>query len=120
MEKEKDYGKEYNEESFWKKVSSFVIKAGKEVIEKALILYYCLQDDDTPAWAKTTIIGALGYFISPVDAIPDLVPVVGFSDDLGVLTLAITVVLAHIKQEHRDKAKEKIKEWFGRRSLKID
>ena len=53
-----------------------MIKAGKEVIEKALILYYCLQDDDTPAWAKTTIIGALGYFISPIDAIPDLVPVV--------------------------------------------
>ncbi|WP_211605080.1 YkvA family protein [Vreelandella arcis] len=48
-------------------------------------------------WAKTTIYGALGYFISPVDAIPDLAPIVGYADDIGVLAGALAMVAAHIK-----------------------
>ncbi len=110
-----DYSNEYSEESFWKKAKQFAIVAGKEIIEKALILYYCLIDPDTPARAKTIITGALGYFISPVDAIPDTTPIVGYSDDLGVLAivLSLAIVAAHIKPEHKKKAQEKIKVWFG-------
>ena len=107
-----DFSKEYSEDSFWAKVKDFAIKAGKEVIEKALILYYCLQDSDTPAWAKAAIIAALGYFISPIDAIPDLIPVVGFADDLGVLAAALATVAVYIKEEHKEQAQEKIKIWF--------
>ena len=112
-DEERDYTKDYDEESFWKKVRSFALQAGKELIEKALILYYCLQDGDTPAWAKTVIIGALGYFIWPLDAIPDFTPAVGYADDLGVIVAAIGTVMMHIKPGHRRKAKEKMKEWFG-------
>jgi uncharacterized membrane protein YkvA (DUF1232 family) len=108
-----EYSKEFSEDSFWTKVKDFAIKAGKEVIEKALILYYCLQDSDTPAWAKAAIIGALGYFISPIDAIPDFTPVIGFVDDLGVLAAATATVAMYIKEEHKEYAKEKIKIWFG-------
>jgi len=107
-----EYSAQFSEESFWDKLKNFAIKAGKEVIEKALALYYCLQDKDTPVWAKTVIVGALGYFISPIDAIPDALPVVGFSDDLGVLVLALASVAAHIKEEHKKKAQEAIKQWF--------
>ena len=107
-----EYSKEFSEDSFWTKVKDFAIKAGKEVIEKALILYYCLQGPDTPVWAKTTIIAALGYFISPIDAIPDFTPVIGFTDDLGVLAAALATVAVYIKEEHKEKAKEKIKIWF--------
>ncbi|MDE2692055.1 MAG: YkvA family protein [Acidobacteriota bacterium] len=108
-----DYSKEYSEESFWKKLGGFAVRAGKEVVEKALTLYYCLLDPDTPKRAKATIIGALGYFIAPFDAITDLIPVVGFSDDLGVLVLALAMVATHIKPEHREKARETLKTWFG-------
>jgi uncharacterized membrane protein YkvA (DUF1232 family) len=108
-----EYKKEYSEESFWSKVKEFAIQAGKEVIGKALTLYYCLQDPDTPTWAKATIMGALGYFIVPADAILDFTPMIGYSDDLGALTLALAVVAAHVKKEHKEKAQEKLQIWFG-------
>lgn len=107
------YAEAYSDKSLWKKVAEFALKAGKEVIEKVLILYYCLQDSDTPAWAKVQIVGALGYFIVLTDAIPDLIPVVGFADDLGVLVLALAVVAVHVKEEHKRQAEEKLKTWFG-------
>lgn len=80
-----DYGKEYHEESFWRKIRKHAIAAGKSIIRMALVLHYCLQDSDTPPWAKAVILGALGYFILPLDGIPDFTPVVGFSDDFGAL-----------------------------------
>jgi uncharacterized membrane protein YkvA (DUF1232 family) len=107
------YEDSYNDDSFWKKVKDFAKTAGENVLEPALKLYYVFQDEDTPAWAKTTIVGALGYFISPIDAIPDVIPVVGFSDDLGVLVAAVATVAAYIKEEHTNKAKETLKQWFS-------
>ncbi len=106
------YSDEYSESSFWNKVKKYSQKAGLEVIEKALVLFYCLKDSDTPSWAKSVILATLGYFILPADSIPDLTPFVGFGDDLGALAAAIGIVGLHIKQEHRDKAKTKLKEWF--------
>lgn len=108
-----EYSKEYSEEGFWKKVKKYALKAGKEVIEKALMLFYALQDKDTPTWAKTIIVAALGYFICPIDAIPDVTPVVGYADDLGALAAAFATVAAYIKEEHKQKAKETLKRWFG-------
>lgn len=99
-----DFSKEYKDESFWKKITDLALNAGKEVVEKALTLYFCLIDSDTPSWAKGVIVSALGYFIVPMDAIPDPTPVVGFSDDLGALASAIAIVAAHIKPEHKEKA----------------
>jgi len=106
------YSKKYSESSFWNKIKNYARSAGKEVIEKALILYFCLKDPDTPSWAKSVIIGTLGYFILPMDAIPDLTPFIGFSDDLGALAAALGIVSFHIKKEHKEKAKEKMNEWF--------
>ena len=107
------YGRKYSDESFWAKVRAFARKAGIEVVEKALILYSCLQDPDTPAWAKGVIVSALGYFIVPTDVIPDFTPLTGYGDDLVMLTAALAVVLVHIKPEHKRQAEEKRKEWFG-------
>lgn len=105
---------EHSEESFWRKVTDFAKTAGKEVIVTALTSYYCAMDPDTPATAKAIIVGALGYFILPLDAIPDPTPVVGFSDDLGALVMAVTLVAAHIKPEHRKKAEEQWANIFGK------
>ena len=62
----------YYDENFWAKLKKFALSAGREVVEKALILYYTAQNLNVPAWAKTVVVGALTYFISPVDAIPDV------------------------------------------------
>ena len=75
------------------------------------MLYHTAMDKDAPASAKALILGALGYFIPPIDTIPDVTPVIGFSDDLAVLTATILKVVASIKEEHKQKAKEQMKKW---------
>ncbi len=107
------YKKDFSESSFWKKVGKFAAKAGIQVIYNALKLYYALQSPNTPAWAKTVIIGALGYFIAPIDLIPDITPGIGFVDDAGVLAAALMTVALYITPEIKRQAKEKLKEWFG-------
>jgi len=108
------HGNDFSNAGFWNKLLKFAKSAGKEVVEKALLLYFALQAPGTPAWAKTAIVGALGYFISPIDAIPDLTPVVGYSDDLGVLAIALSAVAKHITAEVKSQASSKLAEWFGR------
>lgn len=98
---------------FWEKVKNYAKSAGEGVLEPALKMYYAALDADTPAWAKATIIGALGYFISPLDAVPDLIPVVGYTDDLGVLVAAFAATAANIKDVHVSKAKETLTQWFS-------
>lgn len=112
-EDQKKYEKAYDDDGFWKKVMKYAKKAGSGVIEKSLQLYYAAQSPETPLWAKTTIYAALGYFISPIDAIPDVVPVMGYTDDLGVLTAAIASVAMYIDTDVKQKAKEKLEDWFG-------
>ncbi len=104
---------EYSDEGFWNKVVSFAKAAGKEVIEKALWLYYAAQDPATPAWAKGIAYGALGYFILPIDAIPDLTPVIGYTDDLGILVAAVAAIATYITKDVKEKAAQKMKDWFG-------
>ncbi len=103
----------FSEGGFWDKLKNYAKSAGKEVVEKALLLYYAGNQENTPAWAKATIIGSLGYFIAPLDAIVDLTPAVGYADDLGVLALALAAVATYINDEVRDKAALKIQDWFG-------
>lgn len=108
-----EYTRSYSEESFWDKLLRYAKAAGAEVIERALQLYYAAQDPATPAWARTVIYGAIGYFIFPVDAIPDSIPAVGYVDDLGVLAAAIAAVAMYITPEVKQKAKQKLQDWFG-------
>ena len=103
---------EYSDESFWDKLKEYAIVAGREVVETALKLFYCMKDEDTPLRAKVVIAGALLYFIMPVDAVPDFLPG-GYVDDLGALSGALLTVAAHIKDEHAAKAKAKMAQWFG-------
>lgn len=107
------YEKEYSEEGFWDKLAKYAKKAGKNVIEPALTMYYAALDENTPMWAKTVVYGALGYFILPIDIIPDVIPVVGFTDDLATIAAALATVASYIKEEHKAKAKQKMKDWFG-------
>lgn len=109
---ESGYVKEYSEPGFWAKLMAFARTAGREVVGRALQLFYAAQSPNTPAWAKTTIYGALGYFISMIDAVPDITPIVGFTDDLGVLAAAIAAVATHITPEVKAKAQAKLNEWF--------
>jgi len=106
-----EHAKHYSEKEFWKKVKTTAEDAGKTVIESAMTLYYVLQDKDTPFAAKGIILGALGYFILPLDVIPDFLPG-GFVDDLAVLGAALSAVAVSVKESHKQAARKKVKEWF--------
>ncbi len=105
---------DFDHEGFWTKARRVATRAGHEVIEKALWLYYAAQSPTTPAWARSVIYGALAYFVLPMDAIPDLIPVVGFTDDLGALAAAIATVSMYIDDDVREKAKNTMARWFSR------
>ena len=106
------FRKDYSEDSFWNKLARYAKSAGRQTVESALQLYYASLAPQTPAWAKGVIYGALGYFISPIDIIPDLIPG-GYTDDLGVLAAAVAAVAIHITPEIRARATEKVRDWFG-------
>ena len=103
----------FTERGFWAKLRSFARAAGERVVHKALTLYYAYRSPDTPAWAKGVIAGALGYFVLPLDAVPDLLPAAGYTDDLGVLAAAVATVGAHVTAEHVQRATEQMRQWFG-------
>src|SRR5437764_858421 len=108
-----EFQKHYTDDGFWDKLRGVARAAGAKLVEKALTLYYCARDPDTPGRARAIILGALGYFILPLDAIPDVIPVIGYSDDLGVILAALAVVVAHIKPVHSEQARAKMRAWFG-------
>ncbi|MBV34022.1 MAG: hypothetical protein CMP47_00905 [Rickettsiales bacterium] len=97
----------YSDKGFWNKISKFAKKATFEALEKVLILYYCFKDPATPAKEKSIILAALGYFIMPIDAIPDILPG-GLVDDLSVLTIAIAKVTKSISDWHIEQARRKL------------
>ena len=102
----------YTEQGFWQKLNTTAKRAGQEVIEKALQLYYTAESAETPRWIRVLIYSALAYLIAPLDAIPDFLPG-GFTDDLGVLTGTLSAAIAHITPEVKRRAAEKLEEWFG-------
>jgi uncharacterized membrane protein YkvA (DUF1232 family) len=115
MSATEDTSKHYSDDGFWEKVKKYAMIAGQEVIEKALWLYYAGRREETPVWAKALIGATLGYFIWPLDAIPDVTPIVGYADDLGALTAAAATLIAYIDDDVKAKTKEKLSKWFGPR-----
>jgi len=83
-------------------------KGGLSVIYSALLLYYAFRRSDLPVWARTIIFGALGYLLNPIDSIPDLTPILGYTDDLGLLSYALVLISAYVNQDVRQKAKRKL------------
>jgi len=108
----KKHQKEFNEKSFWNKLKKAGKKIGLKSLFYALVLYYVLQKKEVSLKEKTLIIGALGYLISPLDFIPDILPVIGFADDGFALFLAVKKVIHHVDEEVITKAHEKISNWF--------
>lgn len=107
------YASFFTDDKFWQKLARAFKKAGIKVVYAALVLFYSLQDPRISKRDKALIIGALGYFILPLDLLPDFLPVVGFSDDLAALMLAVYKVHKCITPEVKEKAETKLHQWFG-------
>ena len=106
------YKRYYSEKSFKQKLQRMAKTAGTQVVYAALLLYFMMKDEKVPLKAKVTIAAALGYFILPTDLIPDIAPLVGFTDDLGVLIFALSRISDQITEEIHEKARLKLQTWF--------
>ena len=92
---------------FWIKMKQVAAKL--PFAEDLLAAYYCAFDKQTPRHVQASLLGAVAYFILPVDFMPDVLPVLGFTDDAAVLATAIRMVASHVTQEHRDAARAAMK-----------
>ncbi len=107
-----NYGGKFSKRDFAEKISRIATRAGAKLVYAALILYYTLQSDKVSKKDKAIIIGALGYMISPLDAIPDAIPIAGLTDDLAVLLYVLKKVWTDIDPEIQAKAKKRLSKWF--------
>ncbi len=89
---------------FWPKLKRSLARI--PFAEDVLAAFYCAFDPATPLKVKGILLGALAYFIMPIDVIPDVLLGLGFTDDMAVLYTAISMIRSHMTQAHRDKAKE--------------
>ncbi|MEL6864711.1 MAG: YkvA family protein [Bacteroidota bacterium] len=103
----------FREQQFWPKLRKYARQAGIKTVYSALLLFFAYRRKDTPAWAKNIVLGTLGYFLAPFDAIPDLSPIIGYTDDIGVLSFGLVTIAAYINKEVRQQAREKLTVWFG-------
>ena len=107
------YAEDYSEDGLWEKVSNNVKDIGKDLIYKAFQLYYVTENPNCPMRVKAVMFGALGYFISPLDFLADLIPVVGYTDDVCAIGAALIVAKMYVDDEVKFKSKKKIADLFG-------
>ena len=88
---------------FWLKLKRMVVKL--PFAEDLLAAYYCAFDRATPRHVQVALLGALAYFVLPLDFMPDLLPVLGFTDDAAVLVAALKLVGGHVTLAHRAAAR---------------
>ena len=112
------YKDKFTQSGFIEKISKIAKRAGAKLVYAALILYYTLQSDTVSLKDKTMIVAALGYLISPLDVIPDAIPIAGLGDDLGVLLYVLRKVWTDIPEDVKAKAHEKLSKWFDEEEVK--
>lgn len=106
------YKDRFTKSGFTEKISRIARRAGSKLVYAALLLYYTLESDKVPLKDKAMIIGALGYLISPLDVIPDAIPIAGLGDDLAVLVYVLNKIWGEVSDEIKAKAHARLLQWF--------
>ena len=101
------YGDHYSENKFTSKLGKVAKRLGGKALEAVLTLYYVLRSPSVSTADKAKIYGVLGYFILPFDIVPDLLPMIGYADDISALFWVVNVVWKNITPEVRDQARAK-------------
>lgn len=114
------FGSEYSEQGLKEKLSKIARKAGIKMAYAVLVAFYAVQSDALSFKEKARLYGALGYFILPVDLIPDAMLGMGYSDDLAALVYVLHTVSSNITPEVKQRAREKLCLWFDNVNIDID
>lgn len=112
------YKDKFSKKKFVEKISRIAKRAGAKLIYAALILYYTLQSKSVSIKDKAIILGALGYLISPLDVMPDAIPIAGLTDDLAVLIYVLKKIWVDVSDEVKEKARTKLNDWFDEDEIK--
>ena len=107
-----NYGNKFSKQDFVEKIARIAKGAGAKLVYAALILYYTLQSPKVSTTNKAMIIGALGYLISPLDVVPDAIPIAGLADDLAVLIFVLKKAWTDVDPDIQVKAKKRLSKWF--------
>jgi uncharacterized membrane protein YkvA (DUF1232 family) len=113
------YKDKFSESGFVEKISRVAKRAGSKLVYAALILYYTLESPKVSLKDKAYIIGALGYLISPLDVVPDAIPIAGLGDDLAVLIFVLQRVWVDVSDDVKEKAKNRLSTWFDDDEIEI-
>ncbi|MDD4760976.1 MAG: YkvA family protein [Bacteroidaceae bacterium] len=106
------YKDKFSKKRFVEKISRIAKRAGVKLVYASLVLYYTLESKKVSIKDKAIIIGALGYLISPIDAVPDAIPIAGLGDDLAVLIYVLHKIWGEVSEDVMLKAKRKLSKWF--------
>lgn len=112
LQKLDKYRRFFSERDFWAKLGRYARRIGLKAVYTALLMFYAYQRKETPFWAKNIILGVLGYLLAPLDFLPDLAPIIGFTDDIGILTVGLVTIASYVNDDVRVKARTKIEQWF--------
>ena len=100
--------------AFWSFLKDNARRLGLKVAYAALLMFYAYNRKETPRWARRIVLGTLGYLLTPLDALPDITPFVGYTDDLGILSFGLVTIAAYVNEEVKGLARERLKSWFGK------
>lgn len=110
---DEDISSGYDEEDVWRKLDTNLFKTWKDVMQKALTLYYATQSENVPDWARTIFSSYLADVVLPENVIPDAIPCVGDTDELTMFFFALLMVDINITPEHKEAATEKLQQWLA-------
>ena len=112
------YANRFSQSDFVENISRIAKRAGAKLVYAALILFYTLQSNKVSTADKAVIVGALGYMISPIDVIPDAIPIAGLTDDLAVLIYVLKKVWTDVDPSIKEQARQKLGKWFDDDEIK--
>lgn len=112
------YKDRFSVNGFVEKMQRIAKRSGAKLCYAALVLFYTLQSDEVSAKDKAIIIGALGYLVSPIDVVPDAIPIAGLGDDLAVLIYVLNKVWGNVGDDVKAKARNKLSQWFDADEIK--
>lgn len=104
--------KSFSESRLWQKINKVFHRVGMKVVYPVVLLYYLFKSNEVPLKAKSIIAGALAYFIMPFDALPDFLPLLGYTDDLSLLVATLSHLYKYISSEILGKTRIKVGQWF--------
>jgi uncharacterized membrane protein YkvA (DUF1232 family) len=101
-----------NKREVFKALKKGTKKSGIQLAYTVLLLFFAFSRKDTPHWAKSIITGSFVYLLCPADAIPDITPILGYTDDLGVLSFGLVSVASYVNVEVKEKARGQLNIFF--------